>query len=107
MLTVKQLYSAYPQLACFNDGFYQRRSSLGKVFLVRKNRWGDSPSRMFDRRLKIKRNLNTLINSRRVSSSADPSLLSLNLKNIGDRRKRKAYAAVVKQAAKGVRKVFR
>ena len=106
MLTYAQLYSLYPQIACFNDGFYQRRSSLGKVFLVRKNRWGDSPSRMLDRRIKIKRNIGTLINTGQISGSANSNLLRLNLKNIGDRRKRKAYAVIVKQAAKGVRKFF-
>jgi hypothetical protein len=105
MLTFKQFCALYPDLAQFNDT-YTRRSSLNKVYLVRKNRWGNSEARMHDRRGKIKRSLKTLINTGRVSANANPNLLSLNLKNIPNRGQRRAYALVVKKAARGLGKVI-
>lgn len=105
MLTLKQFLSAYPYLARFNNT-YTRKSKLGKVYLVRKNRWGDSPSRMLDRRIKIKRSLSTLLNTGRISGSSNPNLISLQLKNISNRGKRKAYAKVIKRAAKNIGRVI-
>ena len=106
MLDLNTFANLYPNLAYF-AGTYQRRSSLGRIFLVRKNRWGNSPARMWDRREKIKNNIRGMVNSSRISQTADKNLLSLNLKNIPDRNKRRAYAAVVKKAGRGIGRVCR
>jgi hypothetical protein len=105
MLTFKQFCFIYPDLARFND-IYTRRSSLGRIYFVRKNRWGNSKARMFDRRSKIKRSLNILVNTGRVSENANSNLLNLNLKNISNRGQRRAYALVVKKAARGLGRVI-
>lgn len=119
MLTLERFASLYPNLTRENTNStpvlalfastYQRRSSLGKMYLVRrikKNRWGNSPARMFDRRDKIKQKLRGMVNSRQIVESADNSLLNLNLKNIPNRQKRKAYAAIVKKAGQGVARIL-
>lgn len=97
----------YPFLAKFGSpDTYTRRSKLGRISLVRKHRWGDSTSRRLARKIKLKRNIRTLANTGRISGSANPNLLTLQLKNISNRGTRKAYAKLVKQAAKGLGKVF-
>lgn len=105
MLDLKTFARLYPRLANF-AGTYQRRSSLGRIYLVRKNRWGSSASRMYARRGKLKRSLRGLVNSGNIAQSANSNLINLNLKNIPNRNQRKAYAAVIKKASKGIGKVI-
>lgn len=105
-LTFQQFCSIYPTLSANFSDVYTRRSSLNKVYLVRKNRWGNSEARMLERRMRIKRSLGSLINTGRLSQKTDPNLIKLNLKDISNRNERRAYKAVVKNAAKGLIRSF-